>query len=112
MQRLAILWGAALLVAASAPLAPVSAATPDVRPGVGGVTSLALHGQVVVAHPPGRIDAINEVRRVAAARCPGGFLLRSVKTERPDAADFTDHLLNYDAVIDCGGPLSSYGGPN
>jgi hypothetical protein len=116
MRRLPILWGAALLAAACTPhpdtlvQAPATGVESSGSPATGGVTSVALHGQVVVAHPPGRRDAIEEVQRVAKTRCPGGYLLRSMRTRPPVAGELaTDHLVIYDAVIDCGGPLPGSG---
>ncbi|MEJ0068756.1 MAG: hypothetical protein WDO24_08560 [Pseudomonadota bacterium] len=67
----------------------------------GGIGRLALHGQVVVAHPPGTQDAVEMVRREASARCPAGFEIRSLHTTAPQSVEFADRLLNYQAEVDC-----------
>ena len=113
MRRLAFGWGVAFLLASCASQPPAVAPQAATEShGAGGVTSVALHGQIVVTHPPGRQDAIKEVQRVAAQRCPSGYLLRSVTTRPPPANELIDHFLEYEAVIDCGGSISGYGGPN
>jgi hypothetical protein len=73
----------------------------------GTVGSLALRGQVVVARPPGIQDAVEQVRREAAARCPGGFMIRSLRTDDPPpTSDFYYRLRTYEALVDCNPPPS------
>jgi hypothetical protein len=75
------------------------------------VTQLSLQGQVPVAHPPGTRDAVDQVRREAAARCPGGFVIRSLRTDdAPSASDFLYHTQTYQAVVDCNPGPFGYGG--
>ena len=76
----------------------------------GTMGALALRGQVVVAHPPGVRDAVDQVRREAAARCPGGFMIRSLSTDdTPPTSDFYYRLRNYEALVDCNPPPSPGG---
>jgi hypothetical protein len=78
--------------------------------GAGTVGALALRGQVVVSHPPGTQEAVEQVRREAMAHCPGGFVIRSLRTdEAPPTSDFHYRVRTYDAMVDCSPPLS-YGG--
>jgi len=99
--------GAALLVAACAqPPAPtVAGPSPAAESsGSNGAAShFGLHGQVMISHPPGNEDALAMVRHEAAARCPNGFMIRSLHTDAPATGDFTVGLLNYQAVVDCAG---------
>jgi hypothetical protein len=90
-----LLW----LAACTEPPAPAPAGATE----AGAAGHLALHGQVMVTHPPGTEDARAMVRREATARCPGGsFTIRSLNTGAPATGDFTVGLLNYQAVVDCG----------
>ncbi len=77
----------------------------------GMVGALALRGQVVVAHPPGTRDAVDHLRREAAARCPEGFVIRSLHTgDVPPTSDFLYHVVTYDAVVECNAPPPGPGG--
>jgi hypothetical protein len=69
-----------------------------------GVDAFAVRGQAVIAHPPGDRDANEQVRREAAARCPDGFVMRSFKTSQPSNAEFVNHVINYDALVECSPP--------
>ncbi|MBI3516293.1 MAG: hypothetical protein HY060_19865 [Proteobacteria bacterium] len=89
--------------------APPDAVTTSGSSGM--VGALALRGQVVVAHPPGTRDAIDQLRREAAARCPDGFVIRSLRTgDAPPASEFLYHVVTYDAVVECNPPPAVPGG--
>jgi hypothetical protein len=98
--------GAALFVASCAqqpPTAPAPSAAVESSGSAGPASHFGLHGQVMISHPPGNEDALAMVRREATARCPGGFVIRSLHTDAPATGDFTLGLLNYQAVVDCEG---------
>jgi hypothetical protein len=77
---------------------------PESSGSAGSVGAFAVRGQAVIAHPPGIRDASEQARREAAARCPDGFVIRSFKTSQPSTLAFTDHVINYDAMVECGAP--------
>jgi hypothetical protein len=77
---------------------------PDTGGSPGTVGAFAVRGQAVIAHPPGIRDANEQARREAAARCPDGFVIRSFKTSQPSTLAFVDHVINYDAVVECSAP--------
>jgi hypothetical protein len=99
--------GAALLVASCAqqPVPAASGTPPSVESSgsSGPAGHFGLRGQVMISHPPGNEDALAMVRREATARCPGGFVIRSLHTDAPATGDFTVGLLNYQAAVDCAG---------
>ena len=75
----------------------------------GSIGEIALRGQVV-ASPPGTEAAVAEVQRTAAARCGGGFTIRSLRTTAaPPTSTFLYHVQSYEAVVDCN-PRPSDGG--
>jgi hypothetical protein len=90
----------AALVAACAPRAEPDATAGG--PGAG--NAFSLRGQVPIAYPPGTRDATEKVRREAAERCPGGFVIRSLNTSQPASPQFVDRTINYDAVVACTAP--------
>ncbi len=79
--------------------------------GTGGTMGeFGLKGQVVVSHPPGDRDAVDEVRRQAALRCPSGFTIRSMRSDdMPSNSDFYYRLRTYEAVVDCNRPAPAPG---
>lgn len=60
-----------------------------------------LRGQVPIATPPGTRDANEKVRREAAARCPDGFVIRSMQTRPPANPNLVNRTIDYDAVVAC-----------
>src|SRR3954465_4122106 len=70
----------------------------------GTVGAFVVRGQAVIAHPPGDRDANVQARREAAARCPDGFVMRSFKTRQPSTMTFVDHVINYEATVECSPP--------
>jgi len=106
MRRIAPGIGALLLAivtACTAPAPPGAERTTASAP-AGTPASLALRGQVEVAHSPGTQDVVAEVRRQAAARCPTGFIIRSLHTGTPTPGEITARLLPFEAVVDCTPP--------
>jgi hypothetical protein len=75
------------------------------------VGALALRGQVIVSHPPGTREAVEQLRRDAAARCPDGFVIRRLRTgDVPPNGEYPSHIMTYDALVDCNPPPAAAGG--
>jgi hypothetical protein len=70
----------------------------------GTVGAFVVRGQAVIAHPPGDRDANEQARREAAMRCPDGFVMRSFKTSQPSTMTFVNHVINYEATVECSPP--------
>ncbi len=98
MKAMGVALCVAALVGACGPRdEPISGAS-------GTVGAFVVRGQAVIAHPPGDRDANEQARREAAARCPDGFVMRSFKTSQPSTMTFVDHVINYEARVECVAP--------
>lgn len=94
MRGPTILAGAGLAVTLAACAAsPVQTASAD---------SFLLRGQVLAAALPGTDQAAAQVRRAAAERCGGGFVIRDLETSRqPLLEPFQGDLVRYRAEVAC-----------
>jgi hypothetical protein len=95
--------GVVLAVAACAPRAEPDGVAASGSSGM--VGALALRGQVVVSHPPGTREAVEQLRREAAVRCPDGFVIRRLHTGELAPTN----IMTYEAVIDCNPPPAAGG---